>query len=436
MGDNATPESDFIGKIEPRKRKRCGHISAMLIWLSGHSIELAFKTPPAERNRLAALGACLILPIGISGFGAFATVYQAFGRPSAACVVAIIVAGFTLVVDRALLAATSKGVVSVGLRFCLTLLSSTIFAHTALLWLFSDAIDAQAAQSRREEIVAISSQFKPERNSAKIDTIKGQIEAATQLLRRSDISIDETTKELTSYRAKYSDEVEGRGPSGKPGEGQEARRLMTVRIQPLESELARHQADQLALREELRLLRADLRKAIETKAGDPAVARFNWLLDEAAHRSDNGVLSRFMMLHELIRADRAALTAYVLICLFLLLWELVPVLLKFTMPEGEYARLARLAEIESEAAAKAMNETMEKRAALRERHRFHLELMEVEELEGTRWLSLAEERFRKVQEQRGTIPKRATDEQREAYLSALTVAMASLESAGNRLQEG
>ncbi|MEM7015325.1 MAG: DUF4407 domain-containing protein, partial [Verrucomicrobiota bacterium] len=302
--------------------------AAFFVWLSGHSIELASKTPPAEQTRLAALGACLILPVGISGFGAFATVHQAFGDTPGAVVAAVVVAGFTLVVDRALLASTTKGVVSVGLRVCLTLLSSTIFAHTALLWLFSDAIDRQAAQERRDEIAAISTEFQPVRNSTEIETINGQIEAMTERLQGVDQLVQESSAQLSTYRTKYSEEVEGRGRSGTPGEGPEARRLMTVHIKPLETDLERHRLDQATLEDELKQLRAELREAVESLAADPTAARLELLADEAASQSYDGVLSRFLLLHELIRHDRSALTAYVLICLFLLLWELVPVLLK------------------------------------------------------------------------------------------------------------
>lgn len=413
---------------------RMNWTTATLVWLSGHSAKLASKTPPAEQTRLAALGACLILPVGISGFGAFATVFQVFDTIVAAVISAVVVAGFTLVVDRALLASTSKSVVSIGLRVCLTLLSSTIFAHTALLWLFSDAIDRQAAQERRDEIAAISTEFQPERDSVEIETINSQIEAMTERLQGIDQLVQESSAQLSTYRTKYSDEVEGRGPSGTPGEGPEARRLMTVHIEPLEADLERHRLNQVALQDELQQLRAELRKAVEALAEDPATARLELLADEAANQSYDGVLSRFLLLHELIRNDRSALVAYLLICLFLLLWELNPVLLKLTAPDGEYARQVRLAENQAEADGQAKAATMNERAELQERHRLNIELMELEEMEAKKWLALAEERFQTVQEQRSGIPKRATDEQRDAYLEALKVATASLEKAGKRLK--
>ena len=408
-------------------------LSRFFIWLSGHSPVVASQVQPAEQLRISALGMTLFLPVSIGAIGGFATAWRITeGNLLGAIVAGIVVGLFTLVVDRSLIASGNRGLPSLTLRVVLTLLTSTVFAHTALLWLFTDRIDAEASKTRQTELQNIASLFRPDydRTSFRINGINGQIEALNAELQRVGSELSKTSSELRKYREVYADEVAGRGPSGKPGEGSESRRIMIVHIRPLEADLARYQGERDQLSVELGVARKDLQaafKALES-APDKAIAleQYGKLTQEALNRRYSGVLTQFVLLHEIISEDQTALLAYVFVSLLLLFWELVPVMLKFTMETREYDARVRV-EIES------VKTTLETRAEMASDHALRMEMMELEQIEAAAWVTQAEERFKLVDEKRQGIPKRANPEHRDAYLLALKVLIDSLGRTGNKL---
>ena len=221
-------------------------LTRFFIWLSGHSPVVASQVQPAEQLRISALGMTLFLPVGIGAIGGFATAWRiSDGNLLGSLVAGFVVGAFTLVVDRSLIASGNRGLPSLILRVVLTLLTSTVFAHTALLWLFADRIDAEASKTRQTELQNIAFLFRPDydRSSFRINGINGQIEALNAELQRVGSELSNASSELRKYREVYADEVAGRGPSGKPGEGTESRRIISVHIRPLEAELARYQAE-------------------------------------------------------------------------------------------------------------------------------------------------------------------------------------------------
>ena len=138
------------------------------------------------------------------------------------------------------------------------------------------------------------------------------------------------------------------------------------------------------------------------------------------------MLTQFVLLHEIISEDQTALLAYIFVSLLLLFWELVPVLLKFTMETREYdARVG--AEIEG------IEIILKKRAHMASDHALRMEIMELEQIEASAWLKQAQERFKIVDEKRSQIPKRANPEHRDAYLLALKVLIDSLTRTGSKL---
>ncbi len=391
------------------------------VWLSGHSPAIASQTQPAEQLRLVALGMSLILPVSIGGLGGFATAWRmSEGNVIGAVITGAIVALFTLVVDRSLMASGNRSSLAVTLRLVLTILTSTVFAHSALLWLFADRIDAQAGASRQQELVQIASLFRPDsgQTSSRITTINGQIEPLTTELEQVNEALSKIGPELSRNRQAYADEVAGRGSSGEAGEGPESRRIMALLIKPMETELERQQSEKKRLATELAQSRSELAVAWKEQERDQNVLReqYQALSQDALNRQHRGILSQYLLLHEIIEEDHTALLAYLFLSLLLLFWELVPVLLKLTMETGEYDLLSKVSKAEMTA-----------------NHAMRMKIMELEEIEATAWLKQAEERFRLVDEKRAAIPKRAHTEHREAYLQALKVLIDSLNRTGAKL---
>ena len=62
-----------------------------------------------------------------------------------------------------------------------------------------------------------------------------------------------------------------------------------------------------------------------------------------------------------------------------------------------------------------------------------MELMELDEIEASTWIQQAERRFKIIQEKRAEIPKRATAEQRKAFLDALGIVGESLQKTGRKV---
>ena len=198
--------------------KRPGWFTSFLIWVSGHCP--AVPVPDAEKLKLAALGMALFVPVSISAFGAYATTLQASESQPWAIFAAFLVGGFTFAIDRALLSSSSGHLAAIGFRVALTLVSSTVFAHTALLWLFAGKIGEAAEHKRKAELQSITSRFRSvydlssSPTSYRISDINGQIETISAELKSCSTLLGTTSEELTGYRLKYRDEVDGRGQVG------------------------------------------------------------------------------------------------------------------------------------------------------------------------------------------------------------------------------
>ena len=426
--------------------KPLGRFTALLVWLSGHSARLTAEVPPAEQVKIAALGMTLILPVGIAATGAFATAYRVSQQSvGGAAMAAAVVGSFTLILDRALIASFSRNLASLGFRTLLTFITSTVFAHTALLWLFSDKITEQAERQRQAELETITARFDPGEHSEPFglstqrESLTAQMDTLLAELKHSSGLLEKTSTELARFRQKYNDEIEGNGASKVAGDGPEAKRLLRVHIEPLEQDLAYYQGERQRLQNELSAIRRELTTLHQAQQNDPNRARTQAQLDqltqEALNRSYLGVLTQFVLLHEVMEEDATALVAYVLVSLLLLFWELIPVLLKFTGEPGEYEHRIQAQKHLSEAELNASTELAESRARLLQAHALRIKTMEIEEMEAERWLKQAEARFELVQKRRASIPRRATKEQREAYLTALNVLVDSLTRTGKQLRE-
>ena len=212
---------------------------------------------------------------------------------------------------------------------------------------------------------------------------------------------------------------------------------MKIHIEPLEKNHAHYQNQRTELQAELSRLRNQLAAAHEGAENSAerlvAEAQFKKLSEEALARSYSGLLIRFVLLHEIIRTDSAALAAYILVSLLLLFWELIPMVVKFTWEPSEYERQIERTEHRGVAELEAAKKLLIDRAGVQQLHKLRMEIMKLDRVEAAAWVAQAEERFEIVQAKRAAIPKRATIEQREAYLSALNVLIASLGRTGEKL---
>ncbi len=414
--------------------------NSLFVWLSGHSREIVAELAEHERIRIIALGMTLLLPVSIGATGAFVTVFHLTKNLIGATIAAAIVGSFSLVVDRALLANFSKNALSFVIRLLLTLITSAVFAHSVLLWLFSDKIAEIDAENRKNEIVNIASVLRPDHDSfastfaTRIEFTKEQTALVAAELGRKTDEIENTSTLLQDYRARYQNELNGRGPSGIPGEGINARKIQSEHIVPLEQKLRELENEKALLHLELSKLREDLRS---TQGTDEKVAIAEkaaiQLTEDVLARKSAGVLSSYLILHEIISNDTAALCAYILLSLLLLFWELLPLLIKFSMPLGAYEKAIQRVQTRIDAELHARNQLIPEYSRLVASHKLKLEVMALDEIEANRWLQIADRRFEIVQQRRAEIPKRATAEQREAILEALNVLVKSLTHTGRQL---
>ena len=403
--------------------------------LSGHSTELVTTLHPAEQARIFTLGSTLLLPVLIASMGSLATVYKLSGELLLSVSAALIVGGFTLIVDRAFIGSCSRGVTALLFRVALVIITSTVFSHTALLWVFKGKIAERCETNRMEILDSIASRFRPDFDSNSL--FDADLQMVVEGLERSKVQIDQLQLQLKSYQKEYEDEVAGRGPSGLAGEGKESRRILNSKILPLQAELAKLEARQGETATNLEQQRKHLRERERARlaAFETDQRIYRELSQKGLNQSTNGVLMEFLILHQIIKEDRMALWAYLLISLLLFFWEILPIALKYTGRKSPYERQLELLEAEVIARTEAARKNLSERSKARESHLLKMELMELSEIEAVSWLAQSERRFEAVQEKRAAIPKRATPEQRRAYLEALAIAAELLRQTGSHLMK-
>ena len=92
-------------------------VSKYLISFAGHSPAIADELSEGEQIRLRAMAMSLLIPITIAGVGAAFTVYQLVEQNFLiSCLVGLVIAGITLLIDRAFLSSQSNSVGALGIR--------------------------------------------------------------------------------------------------------------------------------------------------------------------------------------------------------------------------------------------------------------------------------------------------------------------------------
>lgn len=422
-------------------------LSEFLIYTSGHSPALSADVNQAEKIRLEAMAWTLLLPVSIAGLGSYATAYQVSdGNQWGSLIFGILIGIFTLIVDRALLASSTNQKGTVCLRISLTLISSSVFAHSLLLWVFQGKLDSIG---RTEKVKVISSmqenliEWQTKRSQPRrlaMQSLENQSLELRKLVQQIERQIAEKRDQLATFQHAYDDEVGGRGGTRTPGIGPESKRILEQQINPLAEQIKDLENEVSQYRKELLTLQVTVRKQqsgpIEKDVDQTsAESHLSELTDETMAEDDRDLLSRVCLLHQLIQQDKAALVAYLLLSSLFLLWELLPLLLKMASHDSEYQRKHRMLSHREQVEKDIDQTTIEQRAEMQSQHELRLELMRIERLEIEAWSQQVEDRFQAVQAKRSAIPKRATPEQREAYLSALEVLMTSLVRTGHQLNQ-
>ena len=160
--------------------------------------------------------------------------------------------------------------------------------------------------------------------------------------------IESKRAELSQYQNEYENEIKGLGPlrcsRGRkriaPNHGKQDHAATSRSLKLLEAE----QQARLAELEQYRAI-ARQKEQLQLPSLKAEQELYEKLSQKALQQSHRGILSEYLILHEIIKADRNALIVYVLVCLLLLFWEILPLALKYTGNDNEYQRHLELLEL-------------------------------------------------------------------------------------------
>lgn len=315
-----------IQTISQREPYQPSLITRFFWWLSTAEEQLLINCS-VDRNRyaitgMAVLGTWLFATLAWSYF--FSTVVDQF---FVAILLGIFMGGIILTIDRALIkginARNKFKLTPLLFRLVLATTIGTFMAQPALLYLFDKEIHAQISLDNEARKMAklneIDSLFARQKNELQAE------KAALQS------QLDKKYNEVSASRNAFIAETDGTGGSGKIG---------------LKDIARSKQNEYLKLDGEYKLLAQNIQpqiSAVDSALTSIATAKikeqqsFETLLNE-------GFLTRIEALHNLIKANSAALFRYYLLIIILVLIELMPVIAKMLLPAGSYDEKVRLRE--------------------------------------------------------------------------------------------
>lgn len=314
----------------------------------------------------ASQGATLILPMVIWGAGGFATAHMMNAGLLACVVTSVCLSVIILILDRGMMSYVSKkkrsslGIVA---RFVLAFAGSVVFAHPAVFIIAKGLIERELTSEVERAVEARKSEIEPQLASA-----RKRLSESTSILRDSasaaHSSVVQKNEELKAAReavARWTkeadDEAKGlRGTFGKKGEGTDFKRAERYRdeakitVTNLEMELARAQQNSESTQKALTV-------AVAGNDVDPEIKRLENDLASALGKirgHDQGdPFSRFEALHTVIARDWSAGSyslglGYIIVCLVLLGFEVIPICLKLGAGDGELALALELQQFKAE----------------------------------------------------------------------------------------
>ena len=311
------------------------------LWLAGVPAE-HINTEPACRMSRVALGYALVLAPALGAGGAFVTLRALGMTVTAAAIGAVFAALFFLILDRAIFISLGKkgGWFAVCIRLLAAGLVNTIVSHVLVLSLFSGAIELEQRAVESAEI-AHETSISTDRVAKILDALKTQQKSLMDELAAIPNSVtpllaqrEALEKELSGWRVKLDDEIQGRRASGIPTYGPEAKRLEDTFIKPLVSK-------QEALAQQLKdydrhadILTGQIHDLADRINRNPQLLAETAALQQkiteihAAQRGD--ILSRTRALHTIMGREKSLFGLYLLILGALFLLDTAAIVLKAT----------------------------------------------------------------------------------------------------------
>lgn len=234
--------ADII-KNKSNKINTCNQKKSFFLWLSASNPEILANCPKSEITRQEAIGATVLIP---SLFSILASSYILF-TVEASIFLKIIIPPIwffvILTLDRALLATYQAKIVQIIFRILMAILIATTISHPVTLTIFHKAIETKAnieiktpkidnAKNQqnlfRISVNKIISNLKDEEKNIKSEMIdcnsdpnyraKYSEETIAYKTQRQEVNqqLIEITRQISLYERKATDEIHGRGESGRP----------------------------------------------------------------------------------------------------------------------------------------------------------------------------------------------------------------------------
>lgn len=436
-------------KTNPTATYQPSRLNRLLCRLAGDSLAILSLCDEREWNKSASRGATLLIPPIIAGVGSGYTAFSFSQSWLLSFAIGMVWAWMVLVIDRAIIThfkQTRSTAVRIFPRFLMALLTSLVTSHPLVFLLFSDELDVVIGKVQRQELAQVQNETEHKLQAIlsgyepRTHLLQQQLDDSKTQLARSVDDYERKSARLSTFHQQYENEIQGLGPSGRPGIGSAARQIKTERIAPLESELAdlREHKDQLL--RSFDQLQSELASHFLKIENDPNAhrlreqqARLEATIEQNPRRD---LLAKWRSLHSLMETDSMTRWAYLAICALLLMFETIPLIIKLSEPKEEYALALEKQQFEQEQqlanfmggypVSKAIRQELRARFDLaHERLEFHRQL-------AAQVLEQADQNIEQVAERRRLIPRRAPDAQKEAINRTLECLLMSYYEAGEQ----
>ena len=322
----------------------------------------------SEKARIdsASQGATLLLPMIIWGAGGFATAQMMNASLFGCAVTSVSLAIIILILDRGMMSYVSKAKrSSLGIiaRFVLAIAGSVIFAHPAVFFVAKGVIERELTSEVEKAVETRKSEIEPQlaearkRLSASAAILRDTASAANIAFVAKNEELKAAREAVARWTKDADEEANGRrGSSALEGEGPRFKRAekykeeAKITVKNLESELAgARQASDSAQKA--------LTAAMVSKENDPEIKRLEndlgLALGKIRGHDQGDPFSRFEALHAVIGRNWAAGSyslgmGYIIMCIVLLGFEVIPVCLKLGAGSGELALVLELQQFKAE----------------------------------------------------------------------------------------
>jgi len=319
--------------------------------LGGDSPELLEQCSEKERMNSTSQGATLLLPMIIWFCGASATAQMMKAGTGATLMAGLVAALFILLADRGMMAYLSKKgsrLLGILARLLLAFAGSLVFAHPAVFFLAGGVIEKEllsdkqsAIEARRQEILPQLDKAR-ERVAALTDTLRQQAVSAQTVLQAKEAELREVREQQDQWLKEADDEALGKR-SGVKSEGPEYRRLMgyVAKTQEREQTLI---GEATTARQQWERAQAALEGGMKDGINDNEIKRLQAEFEQASNaiqlRDDSDPFSQFEALHTVMarhwqRGSYSLVLAYLIVCVTVLGFEIIPLCLKIGSKSSE-----------------------------------------------------------------------------------------------------